>query len=61
MTVCFCSKSNKRKAKDKKFGHGGKKRGMKSNTKDSASDVSSFNSRKHSKSSRLQQPGVRMT
>ncbi|KXJ26681.1 probable rRNA-processing protein EBP2 [Exaiptasia diaphana] len=50
-------KSNKRKAKDKKFGHGGKKRGLKHNTKSSSADVSSFNSRKHSKAPRLNQPG----
>ncbi|XP_074029745.1 probable rRNA-processing protein EBP2 homolog [Leptinotarsa decemlineata] len=32
----------KRKMKDKKFGFGGKKSGMKSNTKDSAADISEF-------------------
>jgi Eukaryotic rRNA processing protein EBP2. len=32
----------KRRYKDKKFGFGGKKRGMKRNTKSSTSDVSEF-------------------
>lgn len=32
----------KRKNKDKKFGFGGKKRGMKMNTKDSAADISEY-------------------
>ena len=32
----------KRKFKDKKFGFGGKKRGLKSNTKDSVNDVTGF-------------------
>lgn len=32
----------KRKLRDKKFGFGGKKRGMKLNTKDSAADISDF-------------------
>merc|ERR550519_1635935 len=34
--------SAKRKAKDKKFGFGGKKRGLKHNTKESANDVSEY-------------------
>ena len=33
----------KRMAKDKKFGFGGKKRGMKQNTKESADDISEYN------------------
>lgn len=37
----------KRKVKDKKFGFGGKKKGMKTNTKDSAADISEY--RKSSK------------
>merc|ERR1711971_1195982 len=32
----------KRKFKDKKFGFGGKKRGLKSNTKDSVNDVTGY-------------------
>lgn len=32
----------KRKSKDKKFGFGGKKKGMKQNTRDSAADISEF-------------------
>ena len=32
----------KRKSKDKKFGFGGKKRGLKANTKDSVNDVTGF-------------------
>lgn len=32
----------KRKMKDKKFGFGGKKKGMKVNTKDSAADISEY-------------------
>lgn len=32
----------KRKSKDKKFGFGGKKRGMKLNTRDSAADITEF-------------------
>ncbi|XP_068675751.1 probable rRNA-processing protein EBP2 [Montipora foliosa] len=42
-------RSAKRKGKDAKFGLGGKKSGMKRNTTQSFSDVSSFNSAKHSK------------
>lgn len=38
----FRSSSGKRKYKDQKFGYGGKKSGMKWNTKDSYNDVSSF-------------------
>lgn len=38
----FSSSSGKRKYKDQKFGFGGKKSGMKWNTKDSYNDVSSF-------------------
>lgn len=34
----------KRKTKDKKFGFGGKKKGMKLNTRDSAADISEFRS-----------------
>lgn len=40
--VPFNSSSGKRKYKDQKFGFGGKKSGMKWNTKDSYNDVSSF-------------------
>lgn len=38
----FRNSSGKRKYKDQKFGYGGKKSGMKWNTKDSYNDVSSF-------------------
>lgn len=38
----FNSSSGKRKYKDQKFGFGGKKSGMKWNTKDSYNDVSGF-------------------
>jgi len=37
----------KRQERDKKFGFGGKKRGIKKNTKDSASDLRDFNSKKN--------------
>ncbi|XP_003974419.1 probable rRNA-processing protein EBP2 isoform X1 [Takifugu rubripes] len=44
------SSSGKRKYKDQKFGYGGKKSGMKWNTKDSYNDVSSFRAKvAHSK------------
>lgn len=46
----FNSSSGKRKYKDQKFGFGGKKSGMKWNTKDSYNDVSSFRAKvAHSK------------
>ncbi|EDO46929.1 predicted protein [Nematostella vectensis] len=51
--------NHKRKAKDKKFGFGGKKRNIKRNTQKSTSDVSSFNSRKHSKAPKPNKPGVK--
>ncbi|XP_062522533.1 probable rRNA-processing protein EBP2 [Corticium candelabrum] len=45
-------KSNKRKLKDKKFGLGGKKRGVKRNSAVSSADMSGFKSAKHSVPSR---------
>jgi rRNA-processing protein EBP2 len=39
--VCYRVQA-KRRYKDQKFGFGGKKRGMKRNTRDSTSDVSEF-------------------
>lgn len=51
-------KSGKRKRKDAKFGFGGVKRGMKRNSSQSFSDVSSFNSAKHSKAPRAKSGNV---
>lgn len=45
-------KNAKRKRKDSKYGFGGVKKGLKRNSKQSFSDVSSFNSSKHSKAPR---------
>lgn len=45
-------KNAKRKRKDSKYGFGGVKKGMKRNSKQSFSDVSSFNSSIHSKAPR---------
>ncbi len=46
MTDCNCTRSYRalarRKKKDSKFGFGGKKRGMKSNSRDSVNDTSSY-------------------
>lgn len=39
----------RRKMRDKKFGFGGKKKGMKANTKDSAADISEYRSHKAGK------------
>ena len=39
---CYFRSVQKRNFKDKKFGFGGKKRGLKSNTKDSVNDVTGF-------------------
>ena len=41
---------------DKKFGFGGKKRWLKSNTAESSADMSSFNAAKHSR--RTEKPGT---
>lgn len=43
----------KRRYKDQKFGYGGKKKGMKRNTKNSSSDVSEFK-----RPSKLKRPGA---
>ena len=40
--------NGKRKAKNEKWGFGGKKRGVKSNTKESSNDVSDFRSNRKS-------------
>ena len=45
-------------AQDAKFGFGGVKRGMKRNSSQSFSDVSSFNSAKHSKAPRAKAGNV---
>jgi rRNA-processing protein EBP2 len=42
MYILYCRVHAKRRYKDQKFGFGGKKRGMKRNTKNSTSDVSEF-------------------
>lgn len=46
LTDCNCTRSYRalarRKKKDSKFGFGGKKRGMKSNSRDSVNDTSSY-------------------
>ena len=43
MLILICYRLNpKRKYKDQKFGFGGKKRGLKKNTKNSVNDVSEF-------------------
>jgi rRNA-processing protein EBP2 len=52
-------KSNKKKAKDAKFGFGGKKRGLKKNSAMSSADMSSFKSFKHSMPSRKYRKGVK--
>lgn len=45
-------------AQDAKFGFGGVKKGMKRNSSQSFSDVSSFNSKKHSKAPRVKSGNV---
>ena len=45
-------------AQDAKFGFGGVKRGMKRNSSQSFSDMSSFNSAKHSKAPRAKSGNV---
>ncbi|XP_065835059.1 probable rRNA-processing protein EBP2 [Oscarella lobularis] len=53
-------KSRRQTAKDLKFGFGGKKRGVKRNTADSAADMSTFSSTKHSMPSRKARKGIPM-
>lgn len=47
----------KKKYKDKKFGFGGKKRGLKTNTKDSFADMSEFRKSKKNKMKKQFRPG----
>ncbi|XP_063929803.1 probable rRNA-processing protein EBP2 homolog [Zophobas morio] len=52
--------SDKRKLRDKKFGFGGKKRGSKLNTKDSASDISEYRRPKKPGMKKGKGPGMKM-
>jgi len=49
--------AEKRKFKDSKYGHGGKKSGSKKNTKDSAADVSGYRPPKKPVGKNQQRPG----
>lgn len=57
LTTFFRDLSSKRKFHNEKFGYGGKKRGIKANTKQSVDDVSGYKSFRNAKGGRQNKSG----